>query len=444
MTKTNLELPPAILTIFGITGDLSKRKLLPSLYYLTDDNMLPPSFRIVGITRRGTTPDEVIETVREAMHERGKTCNEATLEKLKAAIVIVKMDITDLAEYVRLKTQLDKIEDELGVCLSRLFYLAMPAQVFMPAVQLLSKSSLNTGCQHGSTESRLLIEKPLGYDLNSATELITTIAASFKDKQLYLIDHYLAKEAVQTLLASRLKSTVLEPLWNKDHVNHIIITADESIGIENRVIFYEEMGALRDVVQSHLIQLLSVVAMERPADASAAAIHTAKLKLMKAVQPPAADEMDNLTIRGQYNGYRQEVNNPDSMVETFAAVSLRIDNERWQGVPIILRTGKKLAAKATKVTIVFKDADKAHNLIIHIEPNKDAVDSSADKIIYQDDYEQVLVAAINGDKTLFATKEEVLASWRIVDPILAAWTHNRTKLSSYQPGSEGPESFKEL
>jgi len=417
-------LPPAILTIFGITGDLSKRKLLPSVYYLAEDNRLPTNFKIVGITRRGMTVAEVIDAIRTSVHQQGRTCRSATLKKLEKRIIIVKMDLTSAPQYAKLKNQLDEIEAEQSVCLNRMFYLAMPSQVFIPVVHLLGEAGLNNGCVHGKAESRLLIEKPLGYDLNSATELINTISISFNEEQLYLIDHYLAKAAVQDLLAFRLSNTEFEPVWNRNHIKQIVITADESIGIEGRVIFYEQMGALRDVIQSHLFQLLSLVTMDLPKTASAGAIHAAKLKLLNSVEEP------KISLRGQYQGYREEVDNADSTVETFAALKLFINSRKWQGVPIVLRTGKKLAVKSTEVRIVFKDKTKVLDLRTRVNQ--------------KDDYEQVIAGALLGDKALFVSRDEALSSWRIIEPVLRAWADNDTELKIYKAGSTGPSAYNKL
>jgi len=443
-TSNTTQLPPAILTFFGITGDLSKRKLLPALYYLAEDNMLPEAFKIVGVTRHGTTVDKVITDIQSSLKERKENFQQETLDKLRRIIVIVTMDILDPVEYARLKTRLDSIEDESKVCMNRLFYLAMPSEMFRPVTQLLDKNGLNTGCQHGKTESRLLIEKPLGYDLSSATSLIDNICQAFNEKQLYLIDHYLAKPAVQKLMAFKLDPNGPKPAWNKDNIKRIIIRADESIGIEGRAIFYEQMGALRDFLQSHLLQLLAIITMDKPANNSAEAIQTAKIEALNSVLPPQIDRIDITTVRGQYSGYRDEVNNPNSSIETFAAVKLEINSEQWSGVEIVLRTGKKLKAKATNIQLVFKvpGSNDEPNLIIHIEPGSE--DSSRNSIKYRDDYEHVLVGAATGDKTLFATKEEILASWRIIEPILKSWAQNVPEISHYEQESDGPAAFNQL
>ena len=461
-----MDLPPAILVIFGITGDLAQRKLLPALYFLAKNELLPTSFRIVGVTRTGTSADIVVDRIRKAVELQDEHPDEAIIKRLHNAISIVKIDVTDTSDYRHLKQELDRLEDKLGVCLNRLYYLAIPSQMFMQIVRQLGTNDLNKGCRHGTTESRLLVEKPFGYDLESAHELVKVISHSFDEKDVYRIDHYLAKETVQNILTFRFQNPLFEAVWDKSHIDHITIAAAETIGIEGRVVFYEQMGALRDLVQSHLLQLLSLVTMERPKDFSAAAIHAAKLKLLDAIAPPPANLIATHTVRGQYEGYRSEVDNQDSNVETFAAVRLFVDNERWRGVPIVLQTGKKLTDKATEITITFdgqKDKTECNVLTIRIEPQEgitlgirvkkpglamvtqevamDFFYSQQLEIGHVDGYERLIVDVLRGDKTLFATKQEILSGWRIIDPILEAWEHDRVKLQPYRNDSAGPRTL---
>ncbi len=456
-------LGPAIFIVFGITGDLARRKLLPALYHLAEQDLLPEPFKLVGVTRRGTTPEKVITAMRESVEAQGDHCDPAILKKLKATISIVTMDTTDEAEYKRLKVELDKIEDELGLCLSRLFYLAIPAQIFGPIVTKLGTSKLNNGCQHGVAESRLLIEKPFGYDLESAKELITSLEHVFTSEQIYRIDHYLAKETVQNILIFRSKNALFKDVWDSRAIKGIIIRAAESIGIEGRVAFYEQLGALRDVIQNHLLQILSLITMELPTQLSADHLHAAKVRLLKHVVPPAADAMATKTIRGQYESYRQEVQNRDSQTETFASIELTIDDERWRNVPITLVTGKNLDQKITEVVLNFAEDhhETSNTLTIHIQPQegialnmrvkKPGFGNEVEPVVmdfryahgkldanHPDAYERILVDAMRGDKTLFATREEVLESWRIVQPILDAWSNNHSSLRSYKDGSSGP------
>lgn len=469
MHKDTVALSPAILTIFGITGDLAKRKLLPSLYHLAHDGLLPASTKIVGVTRSGTTVDEIIATITDRVEVDGKKCEPATLDWLKKALSVVTMDITEHAEYTRLKVELDRIEDSVGVCLTRLFYLAIPSTMFDVVVDRLGKQDLNKGCQHSKAYSRLLIEKPFGYDLQSAKELIERLQESFHEDQIYRIDHYLAKETVQNILTLRFDNPLFANAWSVEHISHILVTASESIGIEGRIAFYEQMGAMRDLIQSHLLQLVALMTMNEPKVADAQTIHAEKEKLLQAIHPPHADEMHSKTSRGQYESYRSEVGDPRSMTETFASVWLTINDKRWENVPVLLRTGKSLKDKVTEITVVYKSNNKPecqNTLTIRIQPNEGIVldlrikkpgfDAEVEhvqmdfcygeklQVAHPDAYERVLVDALRGDKTLFATSEEVLQSWRISEPIIDAWANNRVPLDFYKEGSWGPESAAAL
>ncbi len=462
-------LEPAILTIFGITGDLAQRKLLPALYHLAHDKLLPESFKIVGVSRRGTTVKDVLKLIEESVHSNGSSCDEVTLSWLEQALSIVDMDITKPDEYALLKREIDAIEDSLGVCLNRLFYLAIPSALFGAVVERLGSKDLNTGCQHGVAESRLLIEKPFGYDLESAQSLVKSLRGSFTEEQIYRIDHYLAKETVQNILTFRFENPLFSQSWDKDHISHIMITAAESIGIEGRVAFYEQMGALRDLIQSHLLQILALVTMDKPTEMEADAIHRAKEELLSSLVPPADDKMESETIRGQYETYKKEVSSSHSKTETYAAIKLTADNPKWHGVPMYIRTGKSLKEKVTEVTVVFKDADTpecTNYLTIRIQPNEGIVlnlrikkpgfESKIENVqmdfcyseklgvSHPDAYERVLVDVLRGDKTLFATSNEVLACWRITEPILRAWQTDRQPLHIYKNATWGPEVSDKL
>ncbi len=455
-----------IFVIFGITGDLAKRKLLPALYELVDLGLLSERFRIVGTTRRETDVEDVISFIRAAVDD----VNEETLNKIRSIVRMVYMDIGKKEDYELLKQKLDEVEDEVGICLNRLFYMAVPPQMFEPVVRGLSGYELNHGCQHGHAESRLLIEKPFGNDTASALALIQHVEKVFNEDSIYRVDHYLAKETAQNILTFRLHNPIFRAVWDRKSIDHILITASEKIGIEGRANFYEGIGALRDLIQSHLLQLLALTTMEEPVTNSAEAIHASKLALLHAIQPIQPDEIDQNTVRGQYDTYRSEVNNPNSITETYAAVRLSIDNDRWRDVPILLRTGKALAEKVTEITLVFKtragQSDDRNMLTIRIQPNEGIVLSFLAKkpslanetetvqmeFCYNssfsgkqpDAYERVLVDAIRGDKTLFTTDKEVLASWKIIESILQAWSTNGDSLIRYAPSSWGPLEADEL
>lgn len=459
-------LNPAIITIFGITGDLAKRKLLPALYHLAHDGLLSPSTKIVGVNRRGVAVDDIMTVIQDSVEkDTDLVCEPKTLQWLKQAISVVKMDIAVHEEYVHLKSELDAIEDEVGLCLTRVFYLAIPSTLFAQVADRLGKQDLNKGCQHGDADSRLLIEKPFGYDLTSAKELINKLQGAFTEEQIYRIDHYLAKETSQNILTFRFQNPLFANAWDKNHISHIMITAAESIGIEGRVSFYEQMGALRDLIQSHLLQLVALVTMDEPETMSSDHIHEKKKDILRSIMPPHADKMAFDTVRAQYETYKNEVNNHDSSIETFAAVKLSIENDRWNDIPVLIRTGKALADKVTEINVVYSSPDKPeciNTLTIRIQPDEgivldlrikkpgfgDGIEHVQMDFYYRDSisashpdaYERVLVDALRGDKTLFATSDEILESWRITEPILQAWQANQTKLESYENGSWGPKS----
>lgn len=463
-------IPPAVLVIFGITGDLAYRKLLPALYHLAQDDALPPGFAIIGVTRGQTTVPQLLHIIKTKIQAAGEQADESMLAWLGPILSIVSLDITKTADYATLGTALDAHEDKLGVCLNRLFYLAIPAQMFASVARHLGQSGLSKGCSRHNGESRLLIEKPFGYDLESAQALISQLGEQFSEQRMYRVDHYLAKETAQNILTFRFNNPLFEAVWNRHAVDSIVITAAEKIGIEGRAAFYEQTGALRDFVQSHLLQLLALVTMEEPTAQTPPAIHAAKLALLQAINPIAPDKVATDTVRGQYQSYVQEVDDRHSFTETFAAVRLHIDNERWRGVPVLVFTGKQLAAKATEIILIFKD--KAGNktarnaLTIRIQPDEGIVlellakkpgfDNQTQKVLmdfcysrsfdgpHPDAYERVLIDALRGDKTLFATSDEVLRSWQIVESVVHAWTFSGEGLEHYTKGSWGPAGAAKL
>lgn len=455
---------PAILTIFGIRGDLARRKLLPAIYHLADAGLLPEPFRIVGVSRGQLDVDELCKQIKQTVEDNGSRSNPDTLLRLKDSLSIASLDITKDGDYNRLKEELDKLEDDLGVCLNRLFYLAIPSSLFGPLIERLGRHQLNVGCRHGKSGSQLLIEKPFGYDLRSAEELTASLQTAFSENQIYRIDHYLAKETVQNILKFRTENPLFKGTWSQEHISHIMITAAESIGIEWRRDFYEQTGAIRDIIQSHLLQLLALITMELPESNSPEAIHAAKAELLSQVRPPAADHMATQTVRGQYDTYTREVGNPKSQTETYTAMQLRIDNPRWNRVPILIRTGKALSAKVTEATLLYRDPERpdcTNALTIRFQPNegivldlrikkpgfKEAIEHVRMDFCYgrkpgtkhPDAYERILYDALRQDKTLFAGSREIMEGWRIVEPVLHAWETERCPLHIYSSGSWGPE-----
>jgi glucose-6-phosphate 1-dehydrogenase len=418
----------AQIVIFGLTGDLARKKLLPALYHLVAGQLLPEATSIIGVSRRAVTAQDIFTF----MHD-DPAYDSAVLHRLEAKTQLFQMDLADPAGYQQLKNLLDQAETAASLCAHRLFYLSMPPQVFGPVIDLLGTSGLGNGCPHGTGESRLLIEKPFGFDLASAEELVVRIAKQFNQEQVFRIDHYLAKATTQQLLQSHIPGAPDRQLWNAAHLERITITASETIGIEGRAAFYEQTGALRDIIQNHLLQLLALVAIEPPAELTAERLHAEKLELLQAVGTIAPNEVWRDAVRGQYDGYRAEVGNPDSLTETFAAIRLHINSPRWQGVPIVLQAGKALDHKLTEIALQFKPNTPGlpphHQHTVRIDPPEDTT------LRHPDAYERVLADAIHGDRTLFTTSAETIECWRIIDFVLEEWAKTGDGLIIYQPGT---------
>jgi glucose-6-phosphate 1-dehydrogenase len=462
MSETTTNTDPSIIVIFGITGDLAKRKLLPALYNLMREKNLHEKTVIVGVTRQNITAEELFNIY----EKQNDFKNSKVLEELKARLVVHTMDITSSADYKKLRTALDDIEAKFGLCMNRLYYLSIPPQVFGPIVRFLGENKLNESCSHNVAKTSLLVEKPFGYDIKSAEELITETSKYFSEEQIYRIDHYLAKDTVQNILTFRFFNSIFESVWDCENIASIHISALEDIGIEGRVTFYEQTGALRDLIQSHLLQLLSVVAMEKPKSlTSNDEIHASRLELLKSVETIHPHEVASYSIRGQYDTYRKEVDNPKSNIETYAALRIRINNKRWKDVPIIISTGKSLDKKSTMVKIVFSKTNKssasANSLTFRIQPDEGIslglyvkkpvlkneiqdvdMDFNYDSFFKDknkpDAYQRILVDAIKGDHDLFATSQEVMESWRIVEGVLTVWSKDDKNMHFYKNNS--PES----
>lgn len=457
-----------IFVIFGVDGDLSKRKLLPALYELMAKDLLTENFKIIGTTRRDTQVGDIISHIKTSLHNSGNNIDDKTLNRLRDGIQLVKMDIENKSDYAQLENTINQTEASIGRPSNRLFYLAVPPKLVAAIVGHLGEQGLHKAAD---AESRLLVEKPFGYDTRSAEELIGQMEKVFAEDVIYRVDHYLAKETVQNILTFRFKNPLFEAVWDKSTVEHIMITASETIGIEGRVNFYENTGALRDLIQSHLLQLLALVTMEKPSDNSSQAIHQAKLSLLDAISPVSPEEVSSCSVRGRYETYLQEVSNPDSTTETYAALKLNINNQRWQNVPVLLRAGKSMAEKVTEITLIFKPSDPESSdrnaLTIRIQPNEGIVLSLLAKkpsfaqetelvqmnfsyrehfggAKHPDAYERVLVDVIKGDKTLFTTDKEVLAAWKVIENVIQSWSKNGSDLETYPNGSWGPAGADEL
>ena len=459
---------PSALVIFGVTGNLSQHMLLPALYHLENEGLLPDKFAIVGIFRRTPDVGALLKEAELQILRSHSDVNATVLAKLGQRINTIKMNSTDPHDFKQLAETLDRLDVEADTKLAHLFYLAIPPGIFKQVISNLAAAGLNK--QDQDRPSRILIEKPFGDDLASARNLIDYMARHFDEKQIFRIDHYLAKETAQNILTFRFNNPVIEGLWSRQFIDHIQITAIEKIGIQGRAAFYENMGALRDFVQSHLMQLMAIVMMEYPEKLSATAIHKEKLLLLESIEPISPAHVNDFAVRGQYASYREEVARPASNVETFAAIKFEVANSRWGGVPVLLRTGKALATKSTEIAIIFKDRMRrslADNLLlIRIQPNegislkllakKPGFGNEFQPIEMQfnysgafnghqpDAYQRVLIDAMRGDQSLFATSAEVLASWKLLQPILDAWQQQSGAPEIYSNGSWGPKAAQAL
>lgn len=432
------KLPPTILVIFGASGDLSRRYLLPSLSAVAGARQLPDKLQILAVSRRDIPVEDIL----------GPDCQD-----LASYMEVFKMDMTTPADYQNLNRTLADKKTQLGSETQIIFYFAVPPAAVQPIIRHLGEAGLN------SADIKLMLEKPFGTDFSSARELIEQTTKYFKDRQIYRIDHYLAKEMAQNIAVFLGSNVLFRGVWKAEFVEKIDIVAAETIGIEGRAAFYEQTGALRDVIQSHLMQLAALVLMEPCTEVFAfSELPQRRLAAMKALQLPPADHFAQNIKRGQYQTYRQEVNNPRTTVETFAALTLTSNDRRWQGVPIRLITGKSLNQKTTEICIYFKKnyASEANLLTLHIQPREGieldlwvkepGYERKLQKLplsfAYENHfgrlpgaYEQVLVDAMRGSQSLFASNEEVLASWAVLQPVLERWSMNGADLSFYRPGS---------
>jgi len=443
------------LIIIGITGDLSKRKLLPSLYNLEKANKLPENFKIIGTSRRDVDTEKLFEKLHEHITLTSDVYSEATFTKLKKRIIIIQADVSSHEGAHSLSAQLDGL---LGkVCSMKLFYFAIPPSSLQPVIHNLVEAGVHS-CG-GNMASRLLIEKPFGRDLASAEDLSDTISKNFGSESIYLIDHYLAKETVQNILYMRFHNPLLQGIWNQRHVESIAVTAYEKLDIQGRGDFYEQTGALRDMLQSHLIQLLALVTMNEPVDMNAATIRDNRLHVLRHLQ--LATEPSITATRAQYKGYKIEVKNNTSSTETYASVNLLIDNDRWRNVPVTLSAGKAMNQKSTKIEVIFQSHeahDEKNIFTFQIQPNEAisltlavkkpglatetktisldyCYDEDAENPGFNDGYDRIIYDAINGDQTLFPSDAEIKNNWALLQPVLDEWQRSSSGLLTYEKGT---------
>ena len=482
---------PCIVVIFGASGDLTKRKLLPALYHLEQSGLLPKDFAVVGVARRPLEKTFAPDMKDGMISGGGVESDVAMLDPFVNRVQYHAMNFDDAAGYDALKTMLAEIDTKFGTQGNRLFYLATAPEYFSDIIKYLGEHCMAkpADCGDGGNWVRVIIEKPFGHDLESAKALNNEVNKVFGEDQIFRIDHYLGKETVQNILVFRFANGIFENVWNRNYIDHVEITAAESIGIEGRGPFYETAGALRDVVQNHVMELLSFVAMEPPVSFAADAVRAEKIKVWKAVQPIHPAD----TVRGQYGpgvvdgkpavGYRQEERvHPRSQTETYAALRLEIENWRWAGVPFYIRAGKRLARRVTEISIhfklppqlLFKDAQgkgaegiRPNVLSMRIQPDegitlqfgakvpgptmtisKVNMDFSYAQAFGQSSangYERLLLDAMFGDATLFAHRDGVEATWALMTPILQTWAKDPIRdFPNYAAGTWGPATADAL
>jgi len=481
-----------ILAIFGASGDLSKRKLIPSLFELYRQDFLPEKFSVLGVGRSKLSSTKFRELMRESV-EKFTESGPVDKDQLKAfskCFHFISVDPSNSEDFNKLKSKLEILDARYKIGGNYIYYLAVPPSTYQPIIQNLGSQGLQKENSATSSWKRLIIEKPFGYDLESALELMKAMKKVFREPQIYRIDHYLGKETVQNILVFRFANGIFEPLWNRNYIHHVEITAAESIGVEDRGQYYDGAGALRDMVQNHLMQIMGVFAMEPPSSFDSTAVRNETVKVFQSLREIPRDEVNKFAVRGQYTtsviekeiipGYREEANVAEgSRTETFAALKVFIDNWRWGGVPFYIRAGKRLPTRVTEVAIHFKSTphflfaqesqktDGLNQLIMRIQPNEGIVLKIALKVPgagfhvqnvnmdfhYSDlsntrvasAYERLLLDCMLGDSTLYARGDAVEACWRFVDPILQAWkTNPDLKVHGYPAGTWGPRDANEL
>jgi glucose-6-phosphate 1-dehydrogenase len=483
-----LPVHPTALVIFGATGDLAHRKLLPALYNLAHEGALPERFELIGIARSAHSDEEFRELARQSIERFSRRKPDpSVLDGLLEDLRYISGSFDEERVYSEIDRALRQFDERAGYPLNRVFYLSTAPQFFPVIAHRIGEAGLQ---YIENAETRLVIEKPFGFDLASARELNAELLQVFNESQVFRIDHYLGKETVQNLMAFRFANTLFEPVWNRNFVDHVEITAAEDIGIEGRADYYDHAGALRDLVQNHMLQLLALLTMEPPISFEANRVRDEKVKVLEAIVPPSVEEVSEIAVRAQYGpgvvggkrvpGYLEEEGiPPDSRTETYAALRLHVSNWRWAGVPFYLRTGKRLARKVTEIAVTLKPVPhvafqtsgsvgvQQNEIILTVQPDEGVSVSIGAKIpgtrmrirpVYMEfrygtsflsespeAYERLILDAMRGEATLFTRNDEIEALWAIVDPILTAWRQDTTApIPQYPAGSEGPEQANRL
>ncbi len=475
MVARVIAVDPFDLVIFGATGDLAGRKLIPAMYFRDIAGQLPEQARIIGASRRKLSDDDFQKLARDSIEHHVKQPDRApeVVEKFLRRISYVPVDVTGEGGWTDLKDKLDEDADRI-----RVFYLATGPDLFGPICGQLGAHGMAT------PNSRVVVEKPIGKGLDSALAVNDEIGRVFAEDRVYRIDHYLGKETVQNLMALRFANALFEPVWNAAHVDHVQITVAETLGVEGRAGYYDTAGALRDMAQNHLLQLLCMTAMEPPTSLDADAVRDEKLKVLQSLKPITPQTVGERTVRGQYRagasaggpvgGYLDELGNPDSHTETFVALRADIANWRWAGVPFYLRTGKRLASRVSEIVVQFRPIPHsvfggnagpivANQLVIRLQPDEgvrlwlmikdpgpggmrlqhvplDMSFASVFNVRNPDAYERLVMDVVRGNQTLFMRRDEVEAAWAWIDPILQAWAATNEMPKPYTSGTWGPSA----
>ena len=473
MATRIVQVDPFDLVIFGATGDLSQRKILPALFHRDEQGQLPPEARIIGTSRRAMSDDEFRVFARAALEKfvEAEFGPKEVADRFIARLSYIQAEAALEEGWPMLEKALASGKDH-----ARIFYLAVGPDLFGPICERLGKHGLVTPL------SRVVVEKPLGHDGASAEAVNNTIGKVFPEPSIYRIDHYLGKETVQNLMALRFANALFEPLWNNSHIDHVQITVAETLGVEGRAGYYDGSGAIRDMVQNHILQLVCLVAMEPPSSMEADAVRDEKLKVLKSLKPITGSALESYVVRGQYGagasaegavkGYLDELGNPDSKTETFVALKVEIGNWRWSHAPFYLRTGKRLPQRSSEIVIQFKDVPynvfakstghlQPNRLVIRLQPDEgvklwlsvkepgpgglrfkyvplDMSFAEAFTARQPEAYERLIMDVVRGNQTLFMRRDEVAAAWRFIDPILDYWKESGEVPKPYQSGTWGP------
>jgi glucose-6-phosphate 1-dehydrogenase len=471
---------PCAMVIFGASGDLTKRKLFPALYALACRRLIPEEFGVVGVARTEDTTESWVEAMREAVEKHARDeLRDEVWDRLAGGMRYVATDFADESGQDKVVEMLNELDETRGTSGNRVYYLAVPPDAIAMLVRALGERRTTRGW------TRLIVEKPFGFDLTSARELNALLAEDFTEREVFRIDHYLGKETVQNMLALRFANGIFEPIWNRQFIDHVQITVAESIGIEGRAGYYDHAGAIRDIFQNHLLQLVALTAMEPPIDFTADSVRNEKVKVLKSVHTPGPKSV----VRGQYGrgfvegvevpGYREEEGvAPDSATDTYVAAKLYVDNWRWADTPFYVRAGKRLPRRETTIAIQFKRAPhppfeetaaeglRPNVLLVHVQPDEgvslaigakvpgqgmtirtvhmDFLYGGAFRTGLPEAYERLILDTLLGDATLFTRADEVDEQWSLVDAIIAAWRRDRPSFPNYAAGTWGPPSADEL